>query len=128
MEGLAGWYEEENRPMSFGLLVRVFCYYPCFFTYTNHLTGSNGILKLWRYLQEATTKRTGPNDVKHVVWAISTCFFFLIVFFFFFFKKSFLSTRSIGATVLQMDAQEATTRKTSPNDMNCVVWAISFLY
>ena len=68
MEGLAGWYEEENRPTSFGLLVHVF------FTYTNHLTGSNGILKLWRYLQEATTKRTGPNDVKHVVWAISTYF------------------------------------------------------
>ena len=61
-------------------LVRVFCSYPCFFTYTNHLTDSNGISKLWRYLQKAMTKRMGPNDVKHIVWAIST-FFFLLCFF-----------------------------------------------
>ena len=27
------------------------------------------------YLQEATTKRTGPNDAKRVVWAISKFFF-----------------------------------------------------
>ena len=49
-------------------------------------------------------------------------FFFLIVFFF---KNSFLSTRTIGAMVLQMDTQEATMRKMNPNDVNHVVWAIS---
>ena len=39
---------------------------------TNHLTG---ILKLRMYLRESTTKRTGPNDAKRVVWAISKFFF-----------------------------------------------------
>ena len=85
-----------------------------FFTYTNYLTGGNDILKLQRYLQEAMTKRTGPNDAKRVAWAISTSFFFLIVFF----KNSFLYTRTIGATVLWMDTQEATMR-------NHIIWTIS---
>ena len=31
--------------------------------------------------QEATMRKMNPNDVNHVVWAISTCFFFLIMFF-----------------------------------------------
>ena len=58
--------------VSFSLLLSMF------FTYTNHLTGSNDILKLQRYLWEATTKRTGPNDMKHIIWAISKCFFFYL--------------------------------------------------
>ena len=49
-----------------------------FFINTNHLTG---ILKLRMYLREATTKRTGPNDVFRVVWAISKFFYILFVFF-----------------------------------------------
>ena len=53
-----------------------FSFFPCFYIYTNHLIGSNGIIKLRRYLWEVTTKRTGPNDVNRVVWAISKCFFF----------------------------------------------------
>ena len=58
-----------------------------FFIPTNLLTNSNDLLKLWRYLPEATTKRTGPNDVLfHVIWAISksffyySCFLYLLIF------------------------------------------------
>ena len=46
----------------------------------NNLTGINDLLKLWMYLGEATTKRTGPNNAKHVVWAISKFFFTIRVF------------------------------------------------
>ena len=52
-----------------------FSFFSCFYIYTNHLIGSNGILKLRRYLREVTTKRTGPNDANRVVWAISKFFF-----------------------------------------------------
>ena len=44
--------------------------------------------------QHAVTRKTGPNDAKPVVWAISMCFFFLISFFFY----SFIYTGTIGAT------------------------------
>ena len=56
-----------------------------FFITTDHLTG---ILKLRMYIREATTKRiylreatmkrTGPNDGKHVVWANSEFFSIII--------------------------------------------------
>ena len=51
------------------------------YIYTNHLIGSNGIIKLRMYLQEVMTKRTGPNDATRVFWAISKFFFscFLII-------------------------------------------------
>ena len=48
---------------------------------TNHLTG---ILKLRMYLQEAMTKRTGPNDTKHVVWAISKCFYYYYYYYYYY--------------------------------------------
>ena len=52
-----------------------------FFIPINLLTNSNDLLKLRRYLSEATTKRTGPNDLFfHVIWAISKCFFFYSCF------------------------------------------------
>ena len=38
-------------------------------------------LKLRRDSGKAATRRTGPNDVIHVVWAISTSFFFSSCFF-----------------------------------------------
>ena len=50
-----------------------------FFIFTNYLTGINDILELRMYLWGATTKRTGPNDTKHVIWAISEFFFFFII-------------------------------------------------
>ena len=67
---------QTTRIASFGPLVRPFSFFSCFYIYTNHLIGSNGIIKLRRYLREVTTKRTGPNDAIHVVWAISKCFLF----------------------------------------------------
>ena len=85
---------------------------------TNHLTG---ILKLRMYLQEAMTKRTGPNDVFCVVWAISK--FFLILFVF------FINTNHLtGILNLRMYLREATMKRTSPNNVFCVVWAISKCY
>ena len=53
-----------------------------FFITTNHVTG---ILKLQMYLRGAMmkrTKKTGPNDAKRVVWAISDFFKILFVFFY----------------------------------------------
>ena len=35
-------------------------FFSCFYIYANHLIGSNGIIKLRKYLREVTTKRTGP--------------------------------------------------------------------
>ena len=45
---------------------------------TNHLTGIDDILKLPMHLRGATTRRTGPNDAKRVVWAISEFFIIII--------------------------------------------------
>ena len=61
---------------SFGPLVRLLSFFSCFYIYANHLIGSNGIIKLRKYLREVTTKRTGPNDANRIVWAISKCFYF----------------------------------------------------
>ena len=75
----------------FGLSVRVFCSYPLFFTYTNHLTATTDTLKLQRYLREVTATRIasfGP---------LVRVFFAYRVFFF----NLFLSTSNIGATVLR---------------------------
>ena len=58
-----------------------FFFFSCFYIYANHLIGSNGIIKLRRYLREVTMKRTGPNDAIRVVWAISKCIFLFFVFF-----------------------------------------------
>ena len=77
--------DEENRPKQresrrLGHLVSVFfCVF--FYTYTNHLTATMDTSKLWRYLREVATKRTGPNNMIHIVWAISTCFFLPCLFF-----------------------------------------------
>ena len=89
-----------------------------FFITTNHVIG---ILKLQMYLRGATTKRTkrtGPNDVFRVVWAISKFFFILFVF--------FINTNHLtGILNLRMYLREATTKRTGPNDAKHVVWAIS---
>ena len=52
-----------------------------FFIFTNYLQDTNDISKLWMYIWEGTTKRTGPNDAFHVVWAFSEFFILLFVSF-----------------------------------------------
>ena len=90
-----------------------------FFIPTNLLTNSNDLLKLRRYLPEATTKRTGPNDMLfHVIWAISKSFFLLFLFSI----STNLLTDSNDILKLWIYLHEATTKRTGPND---VVWAIS---
>ena len=100
-----------------------------FFITTDHLTG---ILKLWMYIREATTKRiylreatmkrTGPNDTFRVIWAISKCFFFYIFAFFI----SINNLTGINDILkIRMYIREATVKRTGPNDAFRVVWAIS---
>ena len=77
---LTGGYNEKNGPKrmhipSFGPFVS---FYSCFFTYTDHIThfiAIIGTINLRRQYSYGTTSKTGPNDVFHVVWAISKCFF-----------------------------------------------------
>ena len=70
------------------------------------------------YIWEATMKRSGPNDAKRVVWAISE--FFLILFVFF-----MTTNHPTGILKLQMYLREATMKRTGPNDAFRIVWAIS---
>ena len=68
-------YDEENKPKRrvsrrLGKLVRAFFFYSCFFSILIISTSSIGIMELRRDSQEVTTGRSGPNDVKRVVWAI----------------------------------------------------------
>ena len=72
--GAQGRWRRGEQAISTFFFFLIFCIF--IYTYTNHLTGCNGILKLWRYLWEVTTKRTGPNDTNRIVWAISNFFFF----------------------------------------------------
>ena len=79
-------------------------------------------------------KRTGPNDTKRVVWAISKFLYILFVF-------SITTDHLTGilklrvyireATTKRIYLREATMKRTGPNDAFRVVWAISkcfFLY
>ena len=73
---------------------------------------------MWMYIWEATMKRSGPNDVFRVVWAISKIFSTLFVF--------FINTNHLtGILNLRMYLREATTTRTGPNDAKRIVWAIS---
>ena len=82
-------------------------------------------LKVRRGSGKAATRRTGPNDAIHVVWAISKCFFNIFRVFFFFFSILNQLYRFYDNVEVRMDTQEGTTRKTSPNDAIHVVWANS---
>ena len=63
-------------------------------------------------------RRMGPNNAKHVIWAISE--FFISI-------NNITSIKDI--LKLQMYLWEATMKRTGPNDAFCVVWAISkFFY
>ena len=56
------------------------------------------------YLRDATMKRTGPNDAKRVIWAISKFFNILFVF--------FITTDHLtGILKLRMYIREATTKR-----------------
>ena len=68
-------YNEENKPKRrvsrrLGKLVLAFFFYSCFFSILIISTSSIGIMELRRDSQEVTTGRSGPNDVKRIVWAI----------------------------------------------------------
>ena len=59
-------------------------------------------------------RRMGPNNAKHVIWAISE--FFISI-------NNITSIKDI--LKLQMYLWEATMKRTGPNNTFCVVWAIS---
>ena len=71
--------------------------------------------------EEPTKRKTGPNDVNHVVWAIGafffhyTCFYVYLIMFIGF----------TGIVELRKVIWEGTTRRTGPNDTYHVVCAIS---
>ena len=75
----------------------------------------------WGEKCKAVMMKTGPNDAKHIVWAIIRSFVLTIVFRFWIpFLQHNDATRRLGW---------AATSKMGPNDMLCVVWAISrFLF
>ena len=79
------------------------------------------ILKLWRGLGKVVARRTGPNDMKCVVWLLVSVLLFFSLFF-------FLHTDYVYIYSLinvWRDWQEGIKKKTGPNNTFCVVWAIS---
>ena len=82
--------------------------------------GTTTISELQTDYLEATTRESGPNDSKRVVWASGE--FFIIIRVFFSLQIIFIGTTSI--LELQTDYLEATTRESGPNDPRRVVWAI----
>ena len=105
-----------------GPLVRVFLLLFVFFLLLNNIYRYYGYNKATEGLREGSDEENGPkrrNSHRLGHWYM---FFFSYRVFFF---NSFLSTRTLGATVLWMHTEEATTRRTGPNDAKRVVWAIS---
>ena len=74
--------------------------------------GTTTISELQTDYLEATTRESGPNDSKRVVWASGE--FFIIIRVFFSLQIIFIGTTSI--LELQTDYLEATTRESGPND------------
>ena len=88
----------------------------------NNIYRNYGYNKATEGLREGGDEENGPKRREsHRLGHWYVFFFFLSCFFF----NSFLSTRTLGATVLRMDTKEATTRRTGPHDAKRVVWAIS---
>ena len=71
--------------------------------------------------QEGTTRKTSPNDVNRVVWAISTCFLFSLRIFFF--TNLYLQVLhvlwSYGSTYRRLQREER-----AQTNACRVVWAI----
>ena len=78
---------------------------------------------------EATTRETGPNGARCVVWAPGVFFLKLFVFisllnYVFRYYKYFRATKGLpGGYDEGIDQWETTMRETGPNDAKCVVWA-----
>ena len=71
-------------------------------------------------------KRTGPNDTKHVVWAISE-FFFSLLSVFFIFTNYLKDTNDI--LKLWTYIWQGMMKRMGPNDVFRIVWAFSeFFY
>jgi hypothetical protein len=71
--------------------------------------------------------KTGPNDARRVVWAISEYFsFFLRVLLILnIIARCYQCTKRSGKLTEGGDDEwKAVTTKTGPNDASCVVWAI----
>ena len=67
------------------------------------------------------SKKTGPNDVTCIVWALGVCVFFSFVFFFntnYIFRIQ--PTKCMIGRWMGVE-----TKKTGPNDAKCVIWALS---
>jgi hypothetical protein len=69
-------------------------------------------------------RKTGPNDVGHVVWAISTSFFYPSCFYILI--SDFLDSTYVLKA--RGGVGQAVTKKTGPNDARHVVWAISMSF
>ena len=78
-------------------------------------------LKLQRGSGKAATRRTGPNDMNCIVWAISTSFSFFSCFYIY--ANHLIGSN--GIIKLRRYLREVTTKRTGPNDAIRVVLAIS---
>ena len=63
---------------SFGPFVSIFYYYLGIFPLLDHVYSTKCIIKIRSDYLGTTTRETGPNDTRHVVWAIREVF---IIFF-----------------------------------------------
>ena len=109
------------RFASFGPLVRIFFFLSCFF-FNSFLSTSNIGATVLRRAQRklrrgerAQTTRIASFGPLVSVFFIFRVFLYILNYFYRFYVNM----------EVQMDTQEGTTRKTSPNDAIRVVWAIS---
>ena len=110
-EGLREGGNKENESCRLGHLVSFFSFFVFFFfTYTNHLTATINTLKLWKYLWEVMTKRTGPKrrESRRLGHLVSFFFFFRV----FFFTYTNHLTATIDTLKLRKYLWEVTTKRT----------------
>ena len=84
-------------------------------------TGTIYVLKTQKSLLKATTMITGPNNARHVVWALGERFLFRI----FYTNLCFISVLNMYATRYVLG--RAGTTKPGPNDAKCVIWTLGEL-